>query len=55
VPATPTHQEVESRVRELLAQGDLPEPDSVEHRAESVVFLWHGPKVAVVVDLDHRP
>jgi hypothetical protein len=45
-------QRAESRMREVLAQGDLPEPDDVEYRDDSVVFLWHDTKTAVVVDVE---
>jgi hypothetical protein len=46
--------EVEARFRALLTDGDLPEPDEVEHHETHLVFLWHGPKVAFVVELDDR-
>jgi hypothetical protein len=51
VTTTSRHQEVESRFRELLADAELP-PDDVGYESESVVFYWHEPKVAVVVDFD---
>jgi hypothetical protein len=50
--ATSRHREVESRFRELLADAELPAPDDVGYESESVVFYWHEPKVAVVVDFD---
>jgi hypothetical protein len=55
VPVTAKHQEIEARFREVIAEAALPEPDAVEYEPESVVFLWHGPKVAVFVDFDHPP
>jgi hypothetical protein len=52
VTTTPTHQEVETHFRSLLADADLPPPDDVGYEPESVVFYWHEPKLAVVVDFD---
>ena len=54
MPITPQHQEIEVRFRELVEKADLPAPDAVEYEPDSVMFLWHGPKVAVAVDFD-RP
>jgi hypothetical protein len=48
----PTHEEVEARFRRLLRDADLPEPDGAAREPGSVTFYWHGPKVAVIVDLD---
>lgn len=50
----PTHEEVEARMRALIAEAGLAEPDAVEHEPRAVVLLWHGPKVAVVIDLDEE-
>jgi hypothetical protein len=55
VATTPTHQEVETRFRTLLADADLPAPEDVGYEPESVVFYWHEPKLAVVVDFDGAP
>ena len=52
---TPRHQEAEARFRELVRNADLDQPDEVEYRHDELVFLWHGPKVAVVVELDDSP
>ena len=52
VAATARHQEVESHFRELLSDASLPAPDDVGYEPESVVFYWHEPKLAVVVDFD---
>ncbi len=49
---TPRHRAAEAGFRRLLAAGGLPQPDAVEVRADGLVFLWHEPKLAVVVDLD---
>jgi hypothetical protein len=49
----PTTDEMEDGFRRLLADNDLPAPDEVEHHADgSIVALWHGPKLAVVVESD---
>jgi hypothetical protein len=55
VSVTTTHREVEARFRALLADADLPAPDDVGYEPESVVFYWHEPKLAVVVDFDDAP
>jgi hypothetical protein len=52
MPITDKHREAESRFRKLLTDAALPPPDTVEYDPESVVFLWHEPKVAVFVDFD---
>ena len=52
--ATSKHRKVESRFRDLLAEAELPAPDDVGYEAESVVFYWHEPKVAVAIDFDDR-
>ena len=36
----------------MLEDADMPPPDDVGYEPESVVFYWHGPKLAVVVDFD---
>jgi hypothetical protein len=42
----------EQRMRELLADADLPQPDEVEHRGSELVLRWHEQKRAVVIELD---
>jgi hypothetical protein len=42
----------ERKVRELLAQDGVPEPDEVEYGYTCIRLLWHEPKVALVVDID---
>ena len=49
---SPRHRAAESRLRRLLADSELPQPDDVEYTDGSVIFLWQGPKVAVFIDLD---
>jgi hypothetical protein len=52
MPPTTRHLIVESHVKELLAEADLPSPDRIEHADGSVVFFWDGPRLAMCVDLD---
>jgi hypothetical protein len=54
VTVTNTHREIETHMRTLLADADLPPPDDVGYEPESVVFYWHEPKLAVVVDFDEE-
>ena len=49
---TPRHREAESRLRRLLVDTELPQPDDVEYAPASVIFRWQGPMVAVVIDFD---
>ena len=45
--------DIEPTLRQLLIDAGLPEPDEVQpHEDGGFVCLWHGPKVAVIVDLD---
>jgi hypothetical protein len=47
--------EAERAMRRLLSEHDLPEPDEIlDHEEGGIVCLWHGPKVAIVVDLEPR-
>lgn len=55
MPITAKHQEVEARFRELVAEAALPAPDAVEYEPDSVLFIWHDPKLAVLVDFDEPP
>jgi hypothetical protein len=48
----PRHRAAESKLRQVIADAELPPPDDVEYTRASVIFRWQGPKVAVVVDLD---
>jgi hypothetical protein len=48
----PTRADAERAMRRLIEDHDLPEPDEIrDHEDGGIVCLWHGPKVAVVVDL----
>ncbi len=48
-------QAAERSMMELLEISDLPPPDEVEYRTDSLVFLWHGMKLAVIIDCDEPP
>jgi hypothetical protein len=52
---TPTHADAEERLRQLLADNDLPAPDEVVHRPAEVVFLYHAQKLAFVFELSEAP
>ena len=52
---TPRHQQVEDRMRELLAAAGLPAPDDVAHVSRAVIFLWYETKAFVLVDLEEVP
>ena len=42
--------DTEARIRELLEEAGLPEPDEVEYRRGEIVLLWHDRKLAVVIE-----
>ena len=52
---SPRHQQVEDRMRELLAYAGLPAPDDVGHLSRAVVFIWYATKAFVLVDLEELP
>jgi hypothetical protein len=54
MPDESSHADAEQRFRALVAEAGLPAPDDVEREAQSLIFYWHGPRVAVVVELDGR-
>lgn len=50
--------EAEERFRRLLRDGDIDQPDEVEHdpAANELIFFWNDPQVAIVLELDsHEP
>jgi hypothetical protein len=55
MPSTSRHEDAERRMRALLPEAGLPQPDDVEYRERSVVLLWHETKLAVVIDLEDAP
>jgi hypothetical protein len=40
----------ERKAREMLEQGGIAPPDSIQYREDDIVLLWHEAKVAVVVE-----
>jgi hypothetical protein len=48
------HADAERRMRELIEQAGLPEPEEVRYEfdPDEVVLMWHEPRFAVVVDLE---
>ena len=53
---TPTPEEAEERFRELLANGDLPQPDRVDYNAgrRELMFRWDTNEIVVVLALDEE-
>lgn len=47
--------QVERKLRELIADNGLPEPDVIEHGFTCVRALWFDRKLAVVIDIDSPP
>jgi hypothetical protein len=45
-------QHAERKLRRLLEDYGLPEPDEVVYGEQVIELLWHDRKVAVVVELD---
>lgn len=52
---SPRHQQVETRMRELLTAAGLPQPDDIAHVSRAVIFLWYETKAFVLVDLEEMP
>jgi hypothetical protein len=49
----PSRADAERAMRRLLQDHALPEPDEIrDHEDGGIVCLWHGPKVAVIVDVE---
>ena len=46
------HRLAEASFRRLITSAGLDPPDGVEYDADSLIFRWEGPQVAVVVDLE---
>ena len=53
-PEHPTPAEAEEYFRQMLAEGDIEQPDDVEYdpAANELIFFWNEQKLAVVVELD---
>jgi hypothetical protein len=50
----PSRDDAEHAMRRLLRDHDLPEPDEILDHEDGIVCLWHGPKVAVIVEIEPR-
>jgi hypothetical protein len=44
--------EVESKVREMLDEQGMPEPDRIEYEYGCIRLFWTDSKVVLVVDID---
>lgn len=49
---SPTHAEAEERLRRLLVDNDLPQPDEVVRRPAELVLLYHEKRLAFVFELE---
>ena len=47
--------EAEKRMRDLLEQGGLPQPDHVEYGFTCIRLFYEERKVVVVIDIDKPP
>jgi hypothetical protein len=47
--------EAEERVRQMLADGGLPDPDRFEYGHECIRVFIEDAKVVLVIDIDDRP
>jgi hypothetical protein len=44
--------EAETRMREVLADGGLPDPDRIEYGHGCIRLFFEEPKVVLVIDID---
>lgn len=51
---TPTFDDAETRMRQLVSEAGLPDPDEVIRDAanDELVLLWHTQRLAITVELD---
>jgi hypothetical protein len=47
--------ETEKRMRDLLEEGGLPQPDYVEYGYTCIRLIFEESKLCVVIDIDERP
>ena len=47
--------ETETRMRDLLEQAGLPQPDYVEYGFTCIRLLFYEPKLCLVIDIDDPP
>jgi hypothetical protein len=49
---SPSHAEAEERIRRLLDDNGLPQPDDVLRRPAELILLYDAQKLAVVFELE---
>jgi hypothetical protein len=47
--------EAEQRMRNLLEEGGLPQPDYIEYGYTCIRLIFEEPKLCVVIDIDEPP
>jgi hypothetical protein len=47
--------QAEAKMRELLAENGLPEPDGIEYGHTCIRLFFNEPKVALIIDIDEPP
>lgn len=47
--------QAEVRMRELIDEQGLPEPDAVEYGHTCIRVFWHQSKTMLVIDIDEPP
>jgi hypothetical protein len=45
----------EVKVRELIEQEGLPDPDEIEYGHTCIRLFWHDSKTALIIDIDPLP
>ena len=49
------HRDAETRMRFIIEDAGLPQPDDVEYDDDLVVLFWHEHKLVVEIDLSDGP
>jgi hypothetical protein len=47
--------EAETKMRELLNDNDLPQPDAIEYGYTCIRLFWHDTKSVMIIDIDEPP
>lgn len=47
--------EAEKRMRDLIEEGGLPQPDYIEYGYTCIRLIWTESKLCVVIDIDEPP
>lgn len=47
--------QAEVKMRELIEEHGLPEPDAIEYGHTCIRVLWHETKTVLVIDIDDPP